>query len=139
MLNVVTTVLLDCYPREVWARDSATTLRKLKEMDIRFWDGRNWENLHNAKHVATVLSAEGGELLELFPWNTQNQEGPAGLTRRMDAAVPKAVGGLRAPEWLVFMGEEWHEHAEGPTGDTRRAAPVPVMWCRRSVVNEARP
>jgi len=44
--------------------DITQLIEKLKE----FRDVRDWEQFHNAKDLAIAISAEAGELLELYLW-----------------------------------------------------------------------
>lgn len=44
------------------------SIAALQQMIIKFRDERDWKQFHNAKDVATSISVEASELLELFLW-----------------------------------------------------------------------
>ena len=56
-------------------------MRSYKEMDINaikerlreFADARDWDKFHSPKNLAMALSAEAGELLEVFQWLTEEE------------------------------------------------------------------
>ncbi len=48
-------------------------IEDMKEKFSKFLKERNWEQFHNPKDLATALSIEANELLELFEWNTTEQ------------------------------------------------------------------
>ena len=58
--------------------DSKTTIDELKGLVAKFVKDRDWEKYHNPKDLATAISIEAAELLELFLWENQ---------------VPVALGG----------------------------------------------
>lgn len=39
----------------------------------KFADERNWQQYHSPKNLAMALSAEVGELVEIFQWQTEEQ------------------------------------------------------------------
>jgi NTP pyrophosphatase (non-canonical NTP hydrolase) len=43
-------------------------LNEITEALIKFRNERDWEQFHNPKDLAIAISAEAGELLELFLW-----------------------------------------------------------------------
>jgi NTP pyrophosphatase (non-canonical NTP hydrolase) len=43
-------------------------LKELEQLLVQFRDERDWEQFHNPKDLATALSIEAGELLEVFLW-----------------------------------------------------------------------
>ncbi|WP_299780490.1 nucleotide pyrophosphohydrolase [uncultured Formosa sp.] len=45
-----------------------TTLKQTIQKLIDFRDQRDWEQFHNSKDLATAISIEASELLELFLW-----------------------------------------------------------------------
>ena len=50
--------------------------RDLEELAIelqRFADERDWQQFHTPKNLAMALTAEAGELLEIFQWLTPEQ------------------------------------------------------------------
>jgi dCTP diphosphatase len=59
-----------------------TELDALREELRRFARERDWEQFHSPKNLATALSVEAAELLEIFQWLTEEQSrnlAPAGL------------------------------------------------------------
>lgn len=45
-------------------------LKELEHLLVQFRDERDWEQFHNPKDLATALSIEAGELLEVFLWKS---------------------------------------------------------------------
>jgi NTP pyrophosphatase (non-canonical NTP hydrolase) len=43
-------------------------IKQITQALIKFRDERDWEQFHNPKDLAIAISAEVGELLELFLW-----------------------------------------------------------------------
>ena len=50
-----------------------TELERLREQLREFAAARDWEQFHSPKNLAMALSAEAGELLEIFQWLTEEQ------------------------------------------------------------------
>jgi NTP pyrophosphatase (non-canonical NTP hydrolase) len=50
-----------------------TDLESLREQLRAFAAERDWEQFHTPKNLAMALSAEAGELLEIFQWLTEAQ------------------------------------------------------------------
>lgn len=48
----------------------------LQQKLIEFRDNRDWGQFHNPKDLAIALSAEAGELLEVFLWKSSEQADP---------------------------------------------------------------
>ena len=44
-------------------------LEKIKKTLRKFTEERDWEQFHNPKNLATALSVEASELLEIFQWS----------------------------------------------------------------------
>ncbi|MDE1465273.1 nucleotide pyrophosphohydrolase [Spartinivicinus poritis] len=49
------------------------SLESLKVKLSEFVNEREWEKFHSPKNLAMALSAEAGELLEIFQWLTEEQ------------------------------------------------------------------
>jgi dCTP diphosphatase len=47
---------------------TATTLKQLQDVALKFRDEREWKQFHNPKDLAVSLSIEAAELLELMQW-----------------------------------------------------------------------
>ena len=50
-----------------------TELDKLRDQLRAFAAARDWDQFHSPKNLAMALSAEAGELLEIFQWLTEAQ------------------------------------------------------------------
>jgi dCTP diphosphatase len=50
-----------------------TDLESLREQLRAFSSERDWDQFHSPKNLAMALSAEAGELLEIFQWLTEEQ------------------------------------------------------------------
>ncbi len=50
-----------------------TELESLREQLREFAAARDWDQFHSPKNLAMALSAEAGELLEIFQWLTEEQ------------------------------------------------------------------
>lgn len=48
-------------------------MEKLKQRLAQFSKERDWEKFHNPKNLVMALSAEAGELTELFQWLTEEE------------------------------------------------------------------
>ena len=48
-------------------------IQEIIDLLIKFRNERDWEQFHNAKDLALVLSIEASELLELFLWKTSEE------------------------------------------------------------------
>jgi len=50
---------------------AAKDLEELRAKLREFTDARDWDQFHSPKNLAMALSAEAGELLEIFQWLTE--------------------------------------------------------------------
>jgi len=50
-----------------------TEMEKLRDQMREFARLRDWDQFHSPKNLAMALSAEAGELLEVFQWLTESQ------------------------------------------------------------------
>ncbi|HTS84531.1 MAG TPA: nucleotide pyrophosphohydrolase [Usitatibacter sp.] len=64
-------------------------LEALRRQLRDFTAARDWEQFHSPKNLAMALSAESGELLEVFQWLTEEQS--ARLDDRMRAAAADEI------------------------------------------------
>ena len=63
-----------------------TELETLRDEVRAFAVARDWDQFHSPKNLAMALSAEAGELLEVFQWLTEEQSrAPAPETRQAAA------------------------------------------------------
>jgi dCTP diphosphatase len=53
-------------------------LQKIERQLAGFAEERDWDQFHSAKNLAMALVAEGGELLELFQWLSEEQSDAMG-------------------------------------------------------------
>jgi dCTP diphosphatase len=66
-----------------------TEIESLKDELRKFAAERDWEQFHSPKNLAMALSAEAGELLEVFQWLTPEQS--ASLAPGKQAAVSAEI------------------------------------------------
>ena len=52
---------------------NVSELEHLREQLRAFATARDWDQFHSPKNLAMALSAESGELLEIFQWLTEEQ------------------------------------------------------------------
>jgi dCTP diphosphatase len=79
-----------------------TELEGLRDQLREFSAARDWDQFHSPKNLAMALSAEAGELLEVFQWLTEEQ------SRNLDAKAHAAVGEEIADVllYLVRLGDQ---------------------------------
>jgi dCTP diphosphatase len=79
-----------------------TELESLRE-DLRdFAQARDWGPFHSPKNLAMALSAEAGELLEVFQWLTEEQS--RSLDPKAQAAVSDEIADVLL--YLVRLGDQ---------------------------------
>jgi NTP pyrophosphatase (non-canonical NTP hydrolase) len=66
-----------------------TDLEKLRQQLRDFSAARDWDQFHSPKNLAMALSAEAGELLEIFQWLTEEQS--RSLASDMKAAAADEI------------------------------------------------
>ncbi len=66
-----------------------TELERLREQLRDFAAARDWNQFHSPKNLAMALSAEAGELLEIFQWLTEEQS--RSLTPEAQAAASDEI------------------------------------------------
>ena len=79
-----------------------TELEALREQLRQFAAARDWDQFHSPKNLAMALSAEAGELLEVFQWLTEAQ------SRALDAEAREAAAEEIADVllYLVRLGDQ---------------------------------
>ena len=79
-----------------------TELEALREQLRQFAAAREWDQFHSPKNLAMALSAEAGELLEVFQWLTEAQ------SRALDAGAREAAAEEIADVllYLVRLGDQ---------------------------------
>ena len=79
-----------------------TDLEELREKLRKFAAERDWDQFHSPKNLASALSVEAGELLEIFQWLTEEQS--RALTPEMKAAVSDEIADVLL--YLVRLGDK---------------------------------
>jgi dCTP diphosphatase len=64
----------------------STTIEALTSEIRDFRDARDWRQFHNPKELAVAISAEAGELLQHFVWQSPEQSDRRVVTRRAGIA-----------------------------------------------------
>ena len=73
-----------------------TELESLREQLREFAAARDWDQFHSPKNLAMALSAEAGELLEVFQWLTEEQ------SRSLEAAA-RAAASEEIADVLIYL------------------------------------
>jgi dCTP diphosphatase len=79
-----------------------TELETLRDDLRKFSAARDWEQFHSPKNLAMALSAEAGELLEVFQWLTEEQS--RNLEPKALAAVSEEIADVLL--YLVRLGDQ---------------------------------
>jgi dCTP diphosphatase len=66
--------------------DSQDSISELTRRICAFRDARDWAQFHGPKELAVALSAEAGELLQHFVWQTPEQSAARAASRRVEIA-----------------------------------------------------
>ena len=74
----------------------STELEDLRAQLRKFAAERDWDQFHSPKNLAMALSAEAGELLEVFQWLTEAQS-------RSLAPDAKAAAGEEIADVLLYL------------------------------------
>jgi NTP pyrophosphatase (non-canonical NTP hydrolase) len=86
---------------ERWSKN-VTELEDLRDQLREFAAARDWGQFHSPKNLAMALSAEAGELLEVFQWLTEEQSrnlGPEALAAASDEVADVLL-------YLVRLGDQ---------------------------------
>jgi len=101
-----------------------TDLEGLRTQLRAFAAARDWDPFHSPKNLAMALSAEAGELLEVFQWLTEEQ------SRRLDAQARSAAADEVADVLLYLvriadkLGIDLLAEAQRKLADNERRYPV---------------
>ena len=79
-----------------------TELEDLRERLRTFAAARDWDQFHSPKNLSMALSAEAGELLEVFQWLTEEQS--RALDPKVKAAVSDEIADVLL--YLVRLGDK---------------------------------
>ena len=77
-------------------------LDELREQLRKFAAARDWDQFHSPKNLAMALSAEAGELLEVFQWLTEEQS--RRLTTEGHAAASEEIADVLL--YLIRLGDQ---------------------------------
>jgi len=62
------------------------SIESLTREICNFRDARDWMQFHNPKELAVAISAEAGELLQHFVWQSAEQSGQRAMERKEEIA-----------------------------------------------------
>lgn len=79
-----------------------TELEGLREQLRKFAAERDWDQFHSPKNLAMALSAEAGELLEIFQWLTEEQS--RSLEPKARAKATEEIADILL--YLVRLGDQ---------------------------------
>ncbi len=77
-------------------------LEKLRDELRAFAAARDWDQFHSPKNLAMALSAEAGELVEVFQWLTEEQS--RGLDAKAQAQASEEIADILL--YLVRLGDK---------------------------------
>jgi NTP pyrophosphatase (non-canonical NTP hydrolase) len=80
----------------------STELEELRVRLREFAAERDWDPFHSPKNLAMALSAEAGELLEIFQWLTEAQS--RSLSPEAQAAASEEIADVLL--YLVRLGDQ---------------------------------
>jgi dCTP diphosphatase len=66
------------------------SIRQLTRQICEFRDARNWRQFHSPKDLAVAITAEAGELLQHFVWQSTEQSEARVVERRTEVAAEMA-------------------------------------------------
>ena len=78
-----------------------TELETLRDQLREFAAARDWDQFHSPKNLAMALSAEAGELLEIFQWLTEEQS--RRLSPEAEAAASDEIADVLL--YLIRLGD----------------------------------
>ena len=79
-----------------------TELENLRDQLRNFAAARDWDQFHSPKNLAMALSAEAGELLEVFQWLTEEQS--RSLAPEAQAAASEEIADVLL--YLIRLGDQ---------------------------------
>jgi dCTP diphosphatase len=79
-----------------------TDLETLRDQLREFAAARDWDQFHSPKNLAMALSAEAGELLEIFQWLTEAQS--RSLAPEAHAAASEEIADVLL--YLIRLGDQ---------------------------------
>jgi dCTP diphosphatase len=90
-----------------------TDLESLRAQLREFALARDWDQFHSPKNLAMALSAEAGELLEVFQWLTEEQ------SRRLEPSF-KAAASDEIADVLLYLVRLSDKLGIDPAAEARR-------------------
>ncbi len=90
-----------------------TELEDLRDQLRAFASARDWNQFHSPKNLAMALSAEAGELLEVFQWLTEEQS-------RTLAPEAQAAAGEEIADVLLYLVRLGDQLGIDPVAAARR-------------------
>ena len=82
--------LIHAAPRSSAMHDFNDSIRSLTKRICAFRDARDWQQFHSPKDLAVAISAEAGELLQHFVWQSSEQSHQRALERKPQIAAEMA-------------------------------------------------
>ena len=79
-------------------------LEKIKKTLRKFTEERDWEQFHNPKNLATALSVEASELLEIFQWSNDG-----GLNEINDPKKREEIESINRKPILIKISPDLNE------------------------------
>jgi NTP pyrophosphatase (non-canonical NTP hydrolase) len=67
---------------------------RIQEELRRFAHERDWERFHNPKNLAMALSAEAGELIEIFQWMSEEESRAAGADPELRRSISEEIADI---------------------------------------------
>ncbi len=67
-----------------------TELTALQKKVVEFGEKRNWRQFHSPKNIASALSVEAAELLEIFQWMSEQESRQLNKEEKQNAAFELA-------------------------------------------------
>jgi len=99
-------------------------LEQLRARLREFSAARDWDQFHSPKNLSMALSAEAGELLEVFQWLTEEQSARLDAVARAAAADEIADVLLYLVRLADALGIDLLAEAQRKLADNERKYPV---------------
>ena len=80
------------------------SIEALTQRVCAFRDARDWKQFHSPKELAVAITAEAGELLQHFVWQSNAQSEERAVTRREEIASEMADIAILLMEFAEVVG-----------------------------------
>lgn len=80
------------------------SIRQLTRQICEFRDARDWRQFHSPKDLAVAITAEAGELLQHFVWQSPEQSEARVVERRVEVAAEMADIAILLMEMAEISG-----------------------------------